>query len=106
MSRIFLYRKADPEGVIFDTEPGRPDPEIPHNFKMLGWTENRGDLLMTQDEVIEAVVKNELARQKADKGKLEREFKRKTGADPHFAAKEETLVKVLDSPLAPKENGA
>lgn len=106
MSRIFLYRKDYPMGKVFDTEPNRPDPLIPSNFKMLGWTENRGELLLSQDDVIAAIVKQELAKQASDRGKLDKEFKRKTGADPHFAAKEETLIKVLDSPLAPPEERA
>ena len=96
MSRIFLYRKDFPEGVIFDTEPNRPDPLIPAGWKALGWTEDRGDLKMTQDELIEALVKRELSKQPADRSKLEAEFTKKTGDLPHFAAKEKTLISVLD----------
>ena len=53
---------------------------------------------MSTDDVIEAAVKEELSKQAKDKYKLEAEFKKKTGTDPHFAAKESTLIKVLDEP--------
>ena len=51
---------------------------------------------MTTDQMIEAVVKAELARQPLDKNKLEKEYTDKTGDIPHFAAKPETLISVLD----------
>ena len=83
-------------GVIFDTEPGRPDPLIPAGWKSLGWTENRSEVQLTRDELIAAVVKEELAKQANDKGRLEAEYERKTGDIPHFAAREKTLISVLD----------
>jgi hypothetical protein len=96
MTRTFLYRYDHPEGKIFDTEPGRPDPLIPHDWKLTGWVEHRSELKMTRDDVIEAIVKQELARQPADRDKLEAEFRDKTGVSPHFAAREKTLIDVLD----------
>ena len=103
--RTWLYHKEHPNGVIFDTEPNRPDPLIPAGWKMLGWVEHQSEIHMTQDQFIEAVVKQELARQKKDR-KLEKEFEKKTGAIPHYAADSRTLEKVLDSPLAPPEERA
>ena len=44
----------------------------------------------------------ELAKQPKDRGELEREYEKATGDRPHFAAKEETLVKTLDDPKARK----
>ena len=63
-------------------------------------------LNITQDELIEQVVKAELANQPIDRQELEGEFKKKTGIteDPHFAAKDATLVKTLDDPkVKPKK---
>lgn len=51
---------------------------------------------MTTDELIAAVVREELAKQPPDKARLEAEYERKTGDIPHFAAKEKTLISVLD----------
>lgn len=96
MSRIFLYRRDHPMGVIFDTEGGRPDPKIPDGWRALGWTEDRGEVQLSRDELIAAVVREELAKQAPDKGKLEAEYERKTGDVPHFAARERTLIRVLD----------
>jgi hypothetical protein len=96
MSRIFLYRRDHPLGVIFDTEGGRPDPKIPDGWKSLGWTENRGEVQLTRDELIEAVVREELAKQPKDRDRLEAEYRDKTGDIPHFASKDKTLVSVLD----------
>lgn len=96
MSRVFLYRRDHPMGVIFDTEPNQPDPLIPHGWKSLGWKDSPGDLKMTTDQLIESVVKEELAKQPPDRGRLETEFTDKTGDLPHFAAKDATLIKVLD----------
>lgn len=83
-------------GVIFDTEPNRPDPLIPAGWQSLGWTENRAEVQMTRDELIEAVVREELAKQNADRDRLEREYTDKTGDIPHFASKDKTLISVLD----------
>jgi hypothetical protein len=60
---------------------------------------------MTQDELIERVVKDELAKHSSDRNLIEKEFEKKTGETPHFAAKEKTLVKVLDEPLAKRGPG-
>lgn len=95
MSRVFLYHRKHPMGVIFDTLPGQPDPLIPDGWKALGWSDVPVGG-MTTDEVIEAAVKEELARQSPDKARLEAEYTDKTGDVPHFAAKEKTLISVLD----------
>ena len=99
MSRIFLYHRKHPMGVIFDTLPGQKDPQIPDGFKALGWTEDRADVQMTRDELIDAVVREELARQakeNSSRDALEAEYRDKTGDIPHFAAKDKTLISVLD----------
>ena len=95
MSRVFLYHRKHPQGVIFDTLPGQPDPLIPDGWKALGWS----DVPVggyTTDELIEAVVKEELAKQPKDRDRLEREYTDKTGDIPHFASKDKTLISVLD----------
>ena len=99
MSRIYLYHRKHPLGVIFDTDGGRPDPKIPDGWKALGWSETPDDVRLTRDELIETVVKEELARQSReskDRDRLEAEYTDKTGDVPHFASKDKTLISVLD----------
>lgn len=93
--RTFRFSKQCPEGKIFDTDPGNPDP-YPPPTESQGWFDNPGRLRMTTDEVIEAAVKAELAKQNSDREKLEKEFEHKTGEIPHFASKDKTLTGVLD----------
>lgn len=60
-------------------------------------------LHITQDELIDAIVRKELASKTSDRGELDKEYEKKTGDSPHFAAKDETLVKTLDTPgIQPK----
>lgn len=92
--RTFRYSQSCPDGKIFDTEPGHEDPYPPPG-------EDRGWFTYpvkgyTRDELIEKVVREELAKQGSDRIELEKEFRDKTGAQPHFAAREQTLVAVLD----------
>lgn len=94
--RTFLYSRRFPMGVIFDTEPGMPDPKIPDGWQSLGWTENRAEVQMTRDELIDAVVREELAKQSPDRDRLETEYTDKTGDIPHFASRDKTLISVLD----------
>ena len=94
--RTFLYHKRHaPMGKIFDTLPGQSDPLIPDGWKALGWSDVPVGG-MTTDELIDVLVREELAKQNPDKPRLEAEYTRKTGEVPHFAAKEKTLVSVLD----------
>lgn len=95
--RRFLYHRKHPMGVIFSTDGSDPGhPKMPPDWKSLGWTENRAEVQLTQDELIEAVVREELAKQSPDRERLEREYTDKTGDVPHFASKDKTLVSVLD----------
>lgn len=98
--RTFRYSKAYPEGKLFDTE-GRDGLEFPPS-ELNGWFDCRSKIHTTQDELIEAVVRRELAAQPSDRIELEREFRKKTGDRPSALATEKTLVKVLDEPLADK----
>lgn len=94
--RTFRYRRDHPMGVIFSTDGSDPGHErLPDGWKALGWSDTPVGG-MTRDELIEAVVREELAKQSKDKGRLEAEYERKTGDRPHFAAKEKTLISVLD----------
>lgn len=92
--RTFRYSHACPDGKIFDTEPGKPDP-YPPPTEAQGWFDHpvRG---YTQDELIERVVKEELAKQDSNRIELEAEFRDKSGQRPHFAAQDKTLTKYLD----------
>lgn len=89
----FRYSKEFPEGKLFDTE-GRQHPYPPSELS--GWFDCRSKIHVTQDQLIEAIVRRELAAQPSDRLQLEAEFKDKTGAVPHAHASEKTLVKVLD----------
>ncbi len=98
MSRVFLYHRKHPSGVIFSTDGSDPEPRIPEGWKSLGWSDTPVGGY-TQDELIEALVKEEYARQakeSPDRDRLEAEYVDKTGDKPHFASKDRTLVSVLD----------
>jgi hypothetical protein len=88
------YSKEFPEGKVFDTE-GREAPRPPSELN--GWFDTPAKLHITQDELIEAVVKRELASQSSDRTEIEKAVKRKTGKKTHFAAKDETLIKIVDN---------
>ena len=94
--RTYRYRRDHPMGVIFSSDGSDPGhPILPDGWKALGWSDTPVGG-MTRDELIAEVVKEELAKQSADKGRLEAEYTDKTGDIPHFAAKEKTLISVLD----------
>ena len=96
MSRIFLYHRRHPMGVIFSTDGSDKEPRIPDGWKSLGWTENRAEVQLEEHELIEAVVREEYAKRSRDKERLEAEYTDKTGDIPHFASKDKTLISVLD----------
>lgn len=104
MARTMLYHRKDfPLGKVFDTETNKPDPHI--STAPFGCVDSPSKLHMTQDDLIDSIVRKELASQSADRAELEGEFTKKTGDVAHFAAKDETLVKVLDAPLAKRGPG-
>lgn len=93
----FRFSKEYPEGKLFDTE-GREHPYPPSELN--GWFDCRSKIHVTQDQLIDAVVRRTLAEQPSDRIELEREFTKKTGATASATSSEKTLVKVLDEPLA------
>lgn len=94
--RTFRYRRDHPMGVIFSDDGSDPGHErLPDGWRALGWSDAPVGG-MTTDELIEAVVREELAKQPADKARLEAEYIDKTGDRPHFAARPATLISVLD----------
>lgn len=97
--RTFRYSKLCPEGKIFDTE-GREAPFPPSELN--GWFDCRSKINITQDQLIEAVVRNELATQDSHRPELEKEIRLKHGETVSATAKDETLVKVLDAPVKRK----
>ena len=97
--RTFRYSREHPEGVIFDTEPHMKDPHLPSNWKSAGWVEHRSDLQMTADQVIEAAVKNELAKQSKDRVELEREVEKKTGEKASSLISDEAMERTYDAPV-------
>lgn len=98
MSRTMLYHaKEFPMGKVFDTETNRPDPHI--STAPFGSVDSPAKLHITEGELIDAIVRKELASKIPERAELEKEFEKKTGGEtPHFAAKDETLVKTLDAP--------
>lgn len=94
MARTFRYSKEFPEGKIFDTE-GRQAPFPPSELN--GWFDSPAKVHITREQLIDAVVRQELAKQSSDRPLLDRELRKKTGKQAHFAAKDETLIKVLDN---------
>lgn len=99
MALTFRYSRECPEGKIFDEE-GKKAPLPPSELN--GWFDTPAKLHLTQDDLIEAIVKKELASQSTDRSKIEKEYEKATGDTPHFAAKDTTLVKTLDDPKARK----
>ena len=91
------FSKEAPEGRLFDTE-GRQHPYPPSELS--GWFDCRSKIHVTQDQLIDAVVRAELSKQDSNRIELEREFTKKTGATPSATSQDRTLVKVLDAPLA------
>lgn len=89
------YHKNYPLGKLFDTEGiQHPKPESELN----GWFDTPAKLHITQDQLIDAIVRKELASQDTHRSELEGEVKKKTGAKKlHFATKDSTLVKILDN---------
>ena len=86
-------------GVIFSSDGSDPGHEkLPDGWYALGWREEPVGG-MTTDELIAAVVLEELAKQakeNPDRDRLEAEYTDKTGDIPHFASKDKTLISVLD----------
>lgn len=102
MARTMLYHKTEfPLGKVFDTETNKEDPHV--SRAPFGSVDTPDKLHITQDELIEHVVKAELAKQSTDRPLIEKEYEKAVGDTPHFAAKDTTLVKTLDDPKARKK---
>ena len=71
----FRYSKTCPEGRLFDTEGIQA--ERPPS-RLNGWFECRSEIHLTQDQLIDAVVRQELAKQSSDRPAAERELVKKT----------------------------
>jgi hypothetical protein len=96
--RTFMYHRDFPQGKIFDTEELQADPKVPH--PSLGWVDSPAKLRLTQDDVIAAVVKQELAKQHDfDRPLMEKEHKKKYGHFPRSTMSDEDLVKALDQQI-------
>jgi hypothetical protein len=104
LTRTVIYHaKLFPLGRVYDTETNKPDPHI--STAPWGWVDSPAKLAITEDEMIEVMVKKELASKIPERNELEKEYEKKTGDTPHFAAKDETLVKVLDTPNVKRKPG-
>ena len=97
MSLTFRYHKDFPLGKIFDTE-GIEAPKVPHESH--GWVDTPAKLVVTEDDVIAAVVKQELAKQhEFDRPLMEKEHKKKYGHFPRATMSDEELVRALDQQI-------
>lgn len=95
--KTMRYHKDFPLGKVFDSE-GIEAPKIPH--ESLGWVDTPAKLLVTQDDVIAAYVKEELAKQhEHDRPLMEKEHKKKYGHFPRSTMSDEELVRALDQPI-------
>lgn len=98
MSLTWRYHKDFPLGKIFDTEDGGEYPKVPH--VSLGWVDTPAKLVVTQDDVIAAIVKQELAKQhQFDRPLMEQEHKKKYGHFPRSTMSDDELVRALDQPI-------
>ncbi len=98
--RTFRYSKSCPEGQIFDTE-GREAPFPPSELN--GWFDSPAKLHITQDQLIDAVVRAELAKQSSDRPAAERELVKKTRMEgggnvrPSSLVPDRKIIAALDS---------
>lgn len=95
--RTFRYSRECPQGKIFDTEPHREDP-YPPPTPAQGWYDNPGvpEMRMSTDDVIAAVVNQELAKQSSDRILMEREVLKKTGQRARTTAPDAKIIDVLN----------
>src|SRR4051812_7931706 len=99
-ARTFRYSRSCPQGEIFDTE-GREAPFPPSELN--GWFDSPAKLHITQDHLIDAVVRQELAKQSSDRLLAERELRKKTrmegGGDQRASAlvPDSKIIAALDN---------
>lgn len=92
--RTFRYHPKHPQGQIFDTT-GETAPKPPVGG---GWVEHLCELpKMTSDQIVEAAVRQELARQGPDRDKLDDEHRKKFGEDPHGLATNAEVENVMSN---------
>lgn len=93
MSMCYRYHKDFPFGKLFDTV----GIEAPLPPKGGGWVEWPNHLNITTDQVVEAAVRQELARQGPERDKLDDEHRKKFGEDPHGLATNAEVENVLSN---------
>ena len=101
MSLTYMYSTQWPQGKLFDTESGREHPLAPKQGQVLGgvvWYDSPHYLTMTQDQIVEAAVKQELAKQGEDRELLDKEHQKKFGHEPRGVESDERVEKALDLP--------
>ena len=96
----FRYSKEYPEGKLFDTE-GRQHPHPPPELN--GWFDSPAKIHVTQDQLIDAIVRRELAGQSSDRVLAENELVKKTrmetGRDvrPSALVADKKIITALDN---------
>lgn len=88
-----MYHRDYPFGKLFDTE-GVSYPKPPIGG---GWTENRGELNLTPDEIVKASVLEAIRQQGPDRYLLDLEHRRKFGEDPHGLATNAEVENVMSN---------
>lgn len=92
--RTMLYSREFPQGKVYDTEKGMPDPHV--STAPSDAVDSPAKLQLTSDQIVEAAVKAELAKQVRERPELEAEYEKKFGRRPSNLWKDETLIKKLD----------
>lgn len=75
------------------------DPQLPTNWKAMGWVEHRSELQMTTDQIVEAAVKQELAQQSKDRPQLEREYEKKHGEKASSLISDAAIERGYNAPV-------
>ena len=99
--RTFRFHRLVPEGRIFDTT-GETAPVPPPASQ--GWVEHQGELRITKEQAVEAMIENavkkELAAQGEHRRELELEHLKKYGEEPSYRATNEEVANVMDNKTA------
>ena len=100
--RTFMFSKKAPQGALFNTDPGHPEPHPcpKHGQTVDGviWYDSPSYLTMSTDDVVEAVVKQELAKQSAERPEMDAEHRKKYGYEPAQMTPDSKVEEILDEP--------
>ena len=98
--KTFMYSKKFPDGKLFDTlGDGEPLPTKQGQIMDgVAWYDSPYYLKMTTDQVVEAAVMQELAKQGSDRDLLDKEHQKLYGFEPRAVESDKRVEKSLDEP--------